>query len=226
MQISKTTSEKKLRIRAIHETPLRSKERDIITAAERYLAGVMTVPMITHVAPCFTKAGRQINQSSLEKIARVWRFNIAAYHLQHQINTAETHIVKPLLMKSKSLYEQEAQRILGSIFPIESSFWNDFYIRQDKELTKNLVAIDAIHHLTGQQNSLAHQLITQSIKYSLLSFYMNDDDKLVERNEHINKAEKLIMDLPLEELKIWIHSLKTMTYSQNKSNLSIFANTI
>jgi len=115
MQISTTTTEKKLRIGAIYETPLSSKKRDIITAAERYLADIITVPMMAIVAPCFTNTGQEIDQRNLEKIAHAWRFNLAAYHLQTRINSPDTSIVKPLLLKSKRLYEQEAQRILGSL---------------------------------------------------------------------------------------------------------------
>jgi len=60
----------------------------------------------------------------------------------------------------------------------------------------------------------------------LLAYYQMDSDKVVERNEHITKAEKLIMDLPLDELKIWLQSLKTMTYSSIKKNIAVSANTI
>ncbi len=187
-----TLMNSKERILAIKQTPLTWKELDIITAAERYMEDAIKLPMVTFVLSCFPK----IDKKNLKKITQVWRYNLAVFHLTKKRKESTDATTQTLLHTASRIYEQEAQRILGSIFPLEHPFWKAFYKRQETDLKKTFVAIDALHFYTNCQEKIAYQLLTQSLKAIL-------------QGQH-ETAERLLMDLPLEDLKSWLQSKKTV----------------
>ena len=192
----------KARIMAIKQTPLTWKELDTITAAERYMEEEIELPMIDFALPCFPR----IDEKIIEKIGQVWQYHLAVFHLQKKskgiINTSS----QTLLQNACRIYEQEAQRILGSIFPLAHPFWKAFYQRQETHLKKPLVVIDALHFYTNNQEKIAYQLLTQSLKSILQGQYETDNQK----NKYYENADRLLTDLPLEDLKTWLLTHKTL----------------
>ncbi len=191
----------KARIVRIKEAPISWRERDLLTAAERYMKGAINFSLVKFVSPCFSK----IEIKDGYKIDQVWACTIAAFHLQ-KIAKAEDQkinadLLLPLYLKAARIYEQEAQRILGSIFPIEDHFWETFYIRQQQEKTKPLVALDALHLLTQSQQQIAYQLLTQSLKAILEGHYTAYQT----RKNHFENAKRLLMDLPIAPLQDWLN---------------------
>ena len=192
----------KSRIGGITEAPISYKERDLITAAEKFMTGAIDFPIVEYVSVCFPKVESKLSQ----KIDRVWTCTTAAYHLEQQIkqddlSQASKKITNNIQLKAARIYEHEAQRILGSVFPMEHPFWKAFYLRQQEELTKPLIAIDAFYFLTQQQKEIDYQLLTQSFKSLLKGYYLNYPNK---KNQFEN-AKRLLVDLNLEKLQAWLN---------------------
>ena len=104
-------------------------------------------------------------------------------------------------MKAARIYELEAHRLLGSIFSLEDEFWKAFYIRQELEETKPLIALDALHFSTRCQEQIAYQLLFQSLKAIIRGYY---EPKTVKK-AHFENAKRLITDLPVTSLQSWIN---------------------
>ncbi len=190
------------RISAIKQTPLTWKELDIITAAEKYMKGEIQFPMVDFALPCFPGIAPKV----IQKIKQVWQYGIAAFHLQKQSKQQKNTATQKLLVKASRIYEQETQRILGSIFPLEHPFWKSFYQRQETDLKKPLVAIDALHFYTKRQEKIAYQLLTQSLKAILKGQYETQSQK----NKYYENADRLLMDLPVEAFKTWLQNQKSI----------------
>ncbi len=191
----------KARIAKIKEAPISWKERDLLTAAEKYMKGAIGFPMVEYASGCFPK----IEKNTLQKIEQVWACSSAAYHLQQLAekgnNSVKTDFPNSLQLKAARIYEQEAQRILGSIFPIEHKFWEPFYVRQQEEMTKPLVPIDALHFSSGCQQQIAYQLLIQSFKVILEGHYTTT----VTKRNHFENAKRLLVDLPMSPLQAWLN---------------------
>ncbi|GEM_PF-3434038 len=195
----------KERIMAIKQIPLSWKELDIITAAERYLKGALNLPIIKFALPCFPI----IKKREFAKINRIWEFSKSALHLHFESEQQQSKSTQMILLKARRIYEQEAQRILGSIFPLEHPFWKSFYQRQETRLTQPLVGIDALHFYTSCKEKISYQLLTQSLKAILLAHYETKFDNPMGKIDHFKNADRLIIDLPLEKLKVWLQFQKT-----------------
>lgn len=184
----------KERITQITSAPFSWKERDMLTAAEKYMVGTIEFPMIEYVAPCFPNLDTAIAQ----RISQVWRYSTAAFHLRTNAEELENVTIH---QNAARIYELEAHRILGSIFSLEHEFWRAFYIRQELEETKPLIALDAIYHSTSGQEQIAYQLLQQSLKVILKSYYNSPLEKKV----HFENAKRLLTDLPTDALIKWIN---------------------
>ena len=187
----------KARISEMKDAPFSWKERDLLTAAEKYMEGVIEFPLIEYALPCFPKLDNGITQ----KIAQVWRYMAAAFHLQKTFEEKENGSSNPIQHKAARIYELEAHRILGSIFSLENEFWKAFYIRQELEETKPLIALDALHFSTRYQEQIAYQLLLQSLKAILQGYY---EPKTVKKI-HFENAKRLITDLPMTPLRSWLN---------------------
>jgi len=196
----------KERITAIKQTPLSWKELDIITAAERYLKGELNLPIIEFALPCFPI----IEKRKFDKINQIWTFSKSALHLHIESEQEQNKATQSILLKARRIYEQEAQRILGSIFPIEHPFWKSFYQRQATAIAQPLVAIDALHYSTNCKEKISYQLLIQSLKAILAAKYETKLDHPKVKMNHFKNADRLIMDLPLENLKAWLQFQKTI----------------
>ncbi len=184
------------RISAIKQTPLTWKELDTLTAAEKYLASELELPIIEFILPYFPNAGQKISK----KLEQTWQFSIASFQLQKSMKLLKSKEPELLLTKASRIYEQETQRILGSIFPIEHLFWKYFYQRQETDLLKPLVSIDALYFSVKKHGTIPYQLFTQSLKAILQAQYEEKSTKIL----YYQKAEKLIVEMPFKALKEWI----------------------
>jgi len=201
----------KERIMAIKQSPLSWKELDIITAAERYLKGELNLPIIEFALPCFP----MIEKIKLDKINWIWAFSKSALHLHFESELEQNKSTQSILLKARRIYEQEAKRILGSIFPMEHSFWKSFYQRQATVLAQPLVAIDALHFSTNCKEKISYQLLIQSLKSILAAKYESNLDHPKDKINHFKNAERLIMDLPLHELRTWLQAQKISKTNQH-----------
>lgn len=192
-----TSTNNKNRIGSINQAPISWKERDLLTASEKFMTGVLDFPLVEYALPCFPKVDPIVHQ----KIAQVWACTTATYHLNILAEGKPDDSSNMHHLKAARIYEQEAQRVLGSIFPMEHQFWKAFYTRQELEVTKPLVSIDAIHFNTNCQAQIAYQLLLQSIKAILMGHYKNPTDK----KNHFENAKRLLMDLPMVSLISWIN---------------------
>jgi len=188
----------KERITVIRQSPLTGKEIDLITATERYMDGILELPLITFSLPCFPNQQEKI----VKRIAQVWQCHLAAFHLQSIANNMEDHSTNLILRKAKHIYEQEAQRILGSLFSLEHPFWNTFYKRQESELAKLSLAVDALYAITPNPSTkIPYQLLLQALKFILKAHYLEPKHQ----RQHYQNAQRLLVELPLTEFHNWLN---------------------
>jgi len=192
----------KERLLSMKKIPLSWKELDIITAAERYVENELQLDLVEFILPCFPT----VEDNLSKKISQVWFYSITGLHLQNEASKLENEDVKGMLIKASRIYEQESQRILGSIFPINHTFWKSFYQRQDSDLTKPLIVVDALHYLDVSKNGIVHQLISQSVFAILQGHYEQNS----EFDLPYERAKRLIVDLPLNALKKWLSNIKSL----------------
>ena len=185
----------KARILETKDAPFSWKERDVLTAAEKYMEHAIDMPLIKFIGPCFP----ELDDNIFQKINQVWRYSLAGYHL-NKIAEQKNH-EDALLITAANIYKLEAQRIIGSIFPLKHDFWKAFYIRQEQEATKPLVALDIIYYATNCQQQIAYQLLQQSLKSILKGHYLESD----ERKTCLENAKRLLTDLPTASLQNWIN---------------------
>ncbi len=185
------------RIIAIKESPFSWKERDLLTAAEKYMQGGIDCPITIIAAACFPK----IETIVLDKIIQIEQYSLAAFHLLMIQKDKVERQSDTLQFQAARIYEQEAQRILGSVFSLDDSFWKTFYTRQEMIGTRPLVVLDALHFLTKCQEKITHQLLVQGFKAILTGFYANS----IIKKENFNTAKRLLVDLALPQLTEWLH---------------------
>lgn len=185
-----------VRIAGIRKSPISWKERDLLTAAEKFLIGTLELPLVEFTLPCFPT----IDESISKKITYVWACNCAALHLHKATENTNPLFSKTMQLKAARIYEQEAQRLLGSIFLLDHSFWKAFYTRQELEETKPIVALDALHFYTHGQEQIRYQLLVQSLKTILKGYYEKSDLKI---NQY-QIAKRLLIDQPVPQLQLWL----------------------
>ena len=185
-----------IRISGIRNSPISWKERDLLTAAEKFMAGTLELSLVEYTLPCFPA----IEEIISKKITYVWACNCAALHLQKATEKTNPLFSKTMQLKAARIYEQEAQRSLGSIFLLDHSFWKAFYTRQEVEETKPIVALDALHFYTHCQEQITYQLLIQSLKAILKAYYETLDLKI----KHYQIAKRLLIDQPVPLLQIWL----------------------
>lgn len=195
----------KTRILEIKEAPLSWREMDLLTASEKYMSGVIELPFIEFVLPCFPDLDDTLNF----KIAQVWRYSCASYHLQQNKEDNYSNLVK---QEAALIYQQETQRILGSIFNLKNPFWKSFYARQEQENSKPLITLDALYNATGCQNPICYQLIIQVLKSIIEAHYTKD------ANNHYQKALRLMGDLKIPKLRIWTQQQIRNIQPKNSNN--------
>jgi hypothetical protein len=188
----------KTRILEIKEGPFSWTERDILTAVEKYMGDAVVFPLVEYAAPCFN----DLDAASIKKIAQIWRYLSASFHLQQITKSDVKNNIDVIKHKAARIYEQEAQRILGSLFPLEHKFWTVFYSRQEINNDKLLVAIDALFYSADTKNQISYQLLLQSIKAIAKGYYATHRIK----KKHFEDAKRLIIDLPLAPLGLWINA--------------------
>jgi len=188
----------KTRILEIKEGPFPWKERDTLTAVEKYMDNAIDFPVVAYATPCFNNR----DAASIKKIAQTWRYLSASFHLQQITEEDIANNIDCIKQKAARIYEQEAQRILGSLFPLEHKFWTVFYSRQETNEDKLLVAIDALFYSSGAKNQVTYQLLLQSLKAIASGYYATNNIK----KKHFEDAKRLIIDLPLTPLKQWINT--------------------
>lgn len=176
------------------DAPISWRERDLLTAAEKFMGGMIEFPLIEFTRPCYLNLDAQITPT----IAQVWRCTTACIHLNMSARMDDSN--SSLKQKTARIYEMEYQRLLGSLFPLQHEFWKTFYIRQEEELNKVLIALDALYFATKKQGPINYQLLAQSISALTKAYYRKDQSK----KENLNKAHRLIIDLPLPDLKTWM----------------------
>lgn len=185
----------KIRIQEIKEAPLSWKEMDLLTAAERYMAGGIEMDLVEYLLPCYPAADEKLTS----QIARVWRCLTAAFHLKRKSMETDEKEILELLAQSAHIYELEAQRILGGLFPLDSPFWKTFYARQELEEDKPLIMVDALHHATGCREQVNYQLLLQALKATLRGYY----EVKIERKHQLETAKKLLTGMPVPQLREW-----------------------
>lgn len=191
-----------IRLSAIRNAPLSWREKDILTGAEQHLQAVLTMDIRQMISPFYPDLSTAVQ----EKINLVWKFELAAYHLVRKGSTGEaTALKQELKHQAAHIYELEAQRILGALFPLESNFWKAFYKRQEAATEKNLIAIDAFHFASTKQRPVVYQLLLQIFREIIKGHYADG----VARSEHFHNATRLLGNLPLPELKQWLHHQAT-----------------
>jgi len=192
-----TEKHKNLRLWVIQDAPFTKQQKDLLTSADFYFKGALDTPLIEFLLPCYPS----INKNISDKIEKVWICSSTCFHLmESEKSTEEIKKVKELV---SHYYSIEAQRILGSLFTIEDTFWETFYKRQINEINKPLVAIDALHQLSVTKDEATFQLLTQCIKSLHYGYYTETDFK----KSHIENAYKMIENLPLDAFKDWMNKL-------------------
>ena len=167
----------------------------MLTAAERYMDGALEMDMVEYVRPCFPAADEKLSS----QIARVWRCLTAAFHLKRKREDSDEKELRELLDQSARIYELEAQRTLGGVFPLDSPFWKTFYARQELDENKPLIAVDALHHATGCREQLNYQLLLQALKATQRGYY----EVPAERKRQLETAKKLLTGMPVPQLRNW-----------------------
>lgn len=193
------------RIKTIKKTPLSYKALDNITAAERFMTGIINAPIISYVAPCFAN----LEEKTVNLLSEVWQFNLAALHLKMKVelDAYDGHTAQ-ILRKAYHVYEQESLRFLSTLFPLQHPYWQVFYKRQSAEITQALTSIDALYFMTSCKSQLEHQLLVQCIQLVLHAYYQVPCESEIQKNKKLDNALQLIVDLPVTELKQWITNLK------------------
>ena len=132
------------RMTIFNNAPISFKGRDIIMGAESYLYDLEQFDFIVWSSPCFPK----ICPNLFDKVNIVWNCHHASWALQNNrtINKSDDH----LLSRASEIYQQEALRILCSIFHIDHKFWHVFYRHQESSDCRLLPALDALHFATDQ----------------------------------------------------------------------------
>lgn len=181
---------------AIKEAPFSWKERDLLTAAERFMPGAISCFIVSSSLACFP----EIKPDVCKKIIQVEWCSLAAFHLHMIQKDKKEYQTDSLQIQAARIYEQEAQRVLGSVFFLENPFWKAFYTRQEMILTRPIVVLDALHFLTQCKEKIAHQLLVQSFKAILSGFYADETIK----KETFNTAKRLLVDLPQQKLTRWL----------------------
>jgi len=188
------------RILEIKEAPLSWREMDLLTASEKYMKGANEVPFVQLVLPCFPN----LDDTLTIKIAQVWRYSCASFHLKQNKEANYSNLVK---QEAALIYQQETQRILGSIFSLKNPFWKIFYIRQEEEINKLGIALDALHYATDSKNPIYYQLVQQALKSIIKGHYVKK-----ENTKHFQNALRLIIELPLPELHKYLKTLIFKSY--------------
>lgn len=195
MHSSTDTSQK--RLHEVQKAPFSWKERDILTAAEKYMNGALDLPLVDFVLPCF----QEMDRDAAMKVAQVWRCLYAGYHLRKVAIEKEANFCNSIQLKAARIYEQEAQRILGSIFSLEHRFWTVFYNRQEEKESKLLIVIDAMYFNTGCKEPITYQLLQQCSNAIIKGYYST----LNLRRVHFESAKRLVINLPLMQLREWLN---------------------
>ena len=205
------------RLKELKEAPFTWKERDLLTAAEKYMGGEIELPLVEYIIPSFPNIDIQI----ASKISQIWSYYIAAFQLQsiEVVNKIESsgqnNQTEQNLLKAARIYELEAQRILGSIFPLQSTFWKVFYTRQEEEGSLLLVAIDAMHYSTACQHQIPYQLLLQCLK----SITSGHRAPLESKKLYFQNAKRLLIDLPLTSFRNWLnHEVKNIAQKLISTN--------
>ena len=186
------------RITAIQNAPFSWKAKDTLTGAEKYMEVIMKISLIEMIHTCFPA----ISIEKQRKINLIWRYELAAYHLKKtSCTSSESSSIQELKINAAKMYELEAQRILGALFPLDHAFWKAFYKRQEAESDKILIAIDALHFASKSQSSIAYQLLLQAFRFIIKGQYASGEN----RYTHFKNANKLLADLPLPELQLWLN---------------------
>jgi len=170
-------------------------ERDVLTAAERFMEGAMDFPLIEFVSPCFP----ELDYNHRQNISLIWEYISAAYHLQMSKKDGDDCTI---FERGSQIYQLEAKRILGSFFTTESSFWTIYNSRQELTQSRPLVAIDALFYGSGENNHISYQLLLQCLKCIIKGHYTNDKSL---KKSQLENAKRLIIDLPAPLLQSWIN---------------------
>lgn len=184
------------RLTTIRLVPLTAREIDWLTAAELYLFDMLNLPLLDFVPVCFPN----IVPANLNRVQQIWEYALAAFHLTQKSHSEQDWNRKQFQMNAARIYELEMQRILGTFFPLAHPFWKVFYIRQEIEAGKPLLALDVLHNLSGHKSQIPYQLLLQSLKAILKAHYFYPDEK----DTHYRTAQQLITNLPLSDFQIWI----------------------
>ena len=188
------------RLRAVRMAPFTASIIDTLTGAERHLQDLLDLPFVGMVKNCFPK----ILPSKLVLIHQVWTYSIAAFHLRQPFGKSNGITTKDLRRRAARIYELEMQRSLGAIFPLEHPFWQVFYRRQDKELEKALIVLDALHYCSTGESQIPYQLLLQVLKAILRASYLEPENS----KDHYQNAQNLIVTLPLSSLNQWLEEQK------------------
>lgn len=216
------------RLQYMRSVPVYPGTSDQLMAVEKWLWDSPCLPARALVGNEFP----EIKTDALNKLAHVQQCCEAIVHLryvtEHQLeNTAQLATIE----KAANVYAQELQRLLGSVFHLDDPFWeqyykrlnNVFYIRKpiSPEFTAAtppslsplylqqhyglfFITLDAIHHCTGLGNSLAYQLLLQSMKWVLTGYYLQQPTKAIERKTAFHNATQLVESLDLADYKEWL----------------------
>lgn len=192
------------RIQIIKATPLTWKEVDNLTAAEKYLSDLVDLPLVEFLIPCFPIEDSEIKM----RIQEISDLSFTALHLKMAGNQEIDSGTKALLQKAIRVYEQETMRLLSHLFPLRHDFWTSFYKRQLTDISKALVTVDAMHHATKCQHNIAYQLVVHALQLILTAEYETALENQIEKNKQLEDASRLLVDLPIDNFRVWIQSHK------------------
>lgn len=188
----------KTRILQIKEAPFSWKERDTLTAVEKYMSGAIAFSLVACISSCLN----DLDDKSIKNISKIWRYLTASYHLQQISKNDVVNNIDIIKQKAVRIYEQEAQRVLGTLFLLDHKFWIIFYSRQQIKEHNLLVVIDILFYSAGIKNQITYQLLLQSLKAIAEGYYATHTIK----KKHFEDAKQLIIDLDVEPLRLWINT--------------------
>lgn len=185
-----------MRLTNIKNVPFTANGVDLITGAEKYLSGLLELPLVEFVKSSFPV----VSPIVFHRTQQVWEYAIAAFHLNQIKGKQADQLSCKLMSTAARIYEIEIQRILGALFPLEHPFWVTFYQRLEKEQEKPLLALDALYHCSKGHSKIHYQLLLQILKAILKARYL----EMEQQRDHYQNALRLIGDLRLIAFQNWI----------------------
>ena len=196
---------------------------DRLIAVEKYLMQAPCIP-----ASAFQVYYHVVPDHLVHRVSRLQRFAESVAHLRIIQNLYHPGSINVQSIEiATRIYHDELQRLLGSMFPPEHAFWDQYHHRNytdlafgvpisktasHEEVQQSLTratgiyysALDAMYFLAGRMESSSYQLITHSLKWALQAYYTPARTAGFDRSQSLRNAIQLIESVDAPAYRSWL----------------------